>query len=177
MYLHIVSWEPEGCYNIQTDVPLRTRRGLSLHKVYGDSTLLALNWTSLNSDSALLALNWTSLNSDSALLVLNGTSLNSDSALLVLNGTSLNSDSALLALNWVNQQYRHRFHEVVAQRGHFVKTVTICTGVVDVSMCVCVRTLVGHVNHGGAPGFSRWTVETRNRRAPYTSLPCCSLSI
>ena len=29
-----------------------------LYKVYGDSTLLVLNGTSLNSDSALLALNW-----------------------------------------------------------------------------------------------------------------------
>ena len=54
------------------DVPLRTRRGLLLYKVY----------------------------SNSALLVLNGTSLNGDSTLLVLNGTSLNGDSTLLALNW-----------------------------------------------------------------------------
>ena len=81
---------------------LRAKRVLSLYKVYGDSALLALNWTSLNSDSALLVLNWTSLNSDSALLVLNWTSLNSDSALLVLNWTSLNSDSALLVLNWTS---------------------------------------------------------------------------
>ena len=39
------------------DVPLRTRRVVSLYKVYGDSTLLILNGTSSNSDSALLALN------------------------------------------------------------------------------------------------------------------------
>ena len=37
---------------------LRARRALSLYKVYGDSALLVLNGTSLNSDSALLALNW-----------------------------------------------------------------------------------------------------------------------
>ena len=39
-------------------VPLRTRRPLSLYKVYGNSALLVLNGTSLNSDSTLLALNW-----------------------------------------------------------------------------------------------------------------------
>ena len=32
------------------DFPLRTRRVLSLYKVYDDSTLLVLNGTSLNSD-------------------------------------------------------------------------------------------------------------------------------
>ena len=40
------------------DVPLRTRRALSLYKVFGDSALLVLNGTSLNSDSTLLILNW-----------------------------------------------------------------------------------------------------------------------
>ena len=40
------------------DVPLRIRRALLLYKVYGDSTLLVLNGTYLNTDSALLALNW-----------------------------------------------------------------------------------------------------------------------
>ena len=44
--------------SIFRDVPLRTRRALWLHKFYGDSALLVLNGTSLNSDSALLALNW-----------------------------------------------------------------------------------------------------------------------
>ena len=39
------------------DVPLRTRRALSLFKVYGDSALLVLNGTSFNSINALLALN------------------------------------------------------------------------------------------------------------------------
>ena len=43
--------------SIFKDVPLRTRRALSLYKVYVDSTLLVLNGTSLNSYSALLALN------------------------------------------------------------------------------------------------------------------------
>ena len=38
------------------DVPLRTRRALSLHKVYGNSALLVLNGTSLVCNSALLAL-------------------------------------------------------------------------------------------------------------------------
>ena len=46
--------------SIFIDVLLRTRRGLSLYNVYGDSTLAF--WfsvgTSLNSDSALLVLNW-----------------------------------------------------------------------------------------------------------------------
>ena len=40
------------------DVPLRTRRALSLYDVYGDSTLLVLNGILLNSISALLALHW-----------------------------------------------------------------------------------------------------------------------
>ena len=40
------------------DVSLRTRRALLLYKVFGDSTLLDLNGTSLNSISALLDLNW-----------------------------------------------------------------------------------------------------------------------
>ena len=38
------------------DVLLRTRRALSLYKVYGNSALLVLNGTSLNIDSALLVL-------------------------------------------------------------------------------------------------------------------------
>ena len=44
--------------SIFKDVLLRTKRALSLYKVYGDSALLVLNRTSLNSESALLALNW-----------------------------------------------------------------------------------------------------------------------
>ena len=43
---------------ISSDVPLRTRRVLSLYKVYDDSALLVLKWTSLNCNNALLALNW-----------------------------------------------------------------------------------------------------------------------
>ena len=35
------------------DVPMRTRRVLSLYKVYGNNTLLVLNWTSLNSLNAV----------------------------------------------------------------------------------------------------------------------------
>ena len=57
--------------SIFKDVPLRTRRALLLYKVYGDSTLLVPNGTSLNSNSTLLVLSGTSLNSDSALLALN----------------------------------------------------------------------------------------------------------
>ena len=38
------------------DVPLRTRRGLLLYNVYGDSALLVLNGMSLNSVNALLVL-------------------------------------------------------------------------------------------------------------------------
>ena len=38
------------------DIPLRTRRVLSLYKVYGDSALLVFNGTSLNCNNALLAL-------------------------------------------------------------------------------------------------------------------------
>ena len=37
------------------DVPLRTTRALSLYKVYGDSALLVLNRTPLNSFNALLS--------------------------------------------------------------------------------------------------------------------------
>ena len=40
------------------DVLLRTRRALLLYIVYGDSPLLALNGTSLNSVNALLAPSW-----------------------------------------------------------------------------------------------------------------------
>ena len=40
------------------DVLLRTRRVLSLYKVYGDRALLVFNGTSLNCNNALLALNW-----------------------------------------------------------------------------------------------------------------------
>ena len=40
-----------------TNVPLRTRRALLLYNVYGDSALLVLNETLLNSISALVALN------------------------------------------------------------------------------------------------------------------------
>ena len=43
------------------DVPLRTRRALSLYKVVGDSALLVLNGTSLSCNNALLALNWRDL--------------------------------------------------------------------------------------------------------------------
>ena len=39
------------------DILLRTRRALSLYKVYGNSALVGLNRTSLNSNNALLALN------------------------------------------------------------------------------------------------------------------------
>ena len=61
----------KGAINIQRCIPLRTNRTLLLYNVCGDSALLVLNGTSLNSDSALLVLNGTSLNSDSALLALN----------------------------------------------------------------------------------------------------------
>ena len=37
-------------------VPLRTRRGLLMYKVCGNSALLVLKWTSLNSDNALMVL-------------------------------------------------------------------------------------------------------------------------
>ena len=40
------------------DVPLRTRRGLSLYKVNSNSALLVLNGTSFICNSALLALSW-----------------------------------------------------------------------------------------------------------------------
>ena len=43
--------------SIFKDVSLRTRRMLSLNNVYGDSALLVLNGTYLNSESALMALN------------------------------------------------------------------------------------------------------------------------
>ena len=47
--LYIICWEPEGHYQyLNLDVLLRTRRVLSLYKVYGDSALLVLNRTSFN---------------------------------------------------------------------------------------------------------------------------------
>ena len=46
----------KGAISLFKDVPLRTRRALSLYKVYGDGAPLVLNETSLNSDSSLLAL-------------------------------------------------------------------------------------------------------------------------
>ena len=46
----------EGQKGANADIPLRSKRTLSLYKVYGDSALLVLNRTSLNSVNALLAL-------------------------------------------------------------------------------------------------------------------------
>ena len=75
--VQFVGWEPEGPYQHSKIFPLRTRRrALSVYKVYGDSALLVLNGTSMNSDGALLALSGTSMNSDSALLALRLTSCN-----------------------------------------------------------------------------------------------------
>ena len=42
---NIVNWEPEGHLSLFNYVPLRTRRVLSLYKVYGNSALLVLNGT------------------------------------------------------------------------------------------------------------------------------------
>ena len=58
--LYISSVESQkGANNIQrcSDQNQKSRRALSLYKVYSDSALLVLNGTSLNSDSALLAIN------------------------------------------------------------------------------------------------------------------------
>ena len=54
----IVNWEPEWRYQYSKLFLLRTIRELSLYKVCGDSALLVLNGTSVNSDSALVALSW-----------------------------------------------------------------------------------------------------------------------
>ena len=43
--------------SIFKDVPLRTRRALSLYNVYGDNALPVLSGVSLNRDSGLLDLN------------------------------------------------------------------------------------------------------------------------
>ena len=70
--IHVVSWEPEGCYHYQwcsiwepeghyhysKMFRLRTRRELSPYTLNSNSDLLVFNVTSLNIDSALLALNW-----------------------------------------------------------------------------------------------------------------------
>ena len=53
----IMSIESQKGVSIFKDVPFRTRKALSLYKVYGDSALLVLNRTSLNSASTLLTLN------------------------------------------------------------------------------------------------------------------------
>ena len=53
--LQFVSWEPEGCYHYSKMFQmLRTRRALSLYKVHGDSALVVLNGTSLNSEQIVL---------------------------------------------------------------------------------------------------------------------------
>ena len=46
----------KGFISLFNDVTLRTRRVLSLYKVYGDSALLVLNGTSVDIVNALLAL-------------------------------------------------------------------------------------------------------------------------
>ena len=46
-YWFVVSWDPEGRLVQFKDVPLKTRRALSLYKFYGNSALLVLNGTSL----------------------------------------------------------------------------------------------------------------------------------
>ena len=80
------------------DVLLRTRRALSLYKVYGDSALLVLNgmriYRQLRARKVLMykdvllrtrrALSLYKVYGGSAVLVLNGTSLNSVNALLAL---------------------------------------------------------------------------------------------
>ena len=105
---------------LREDVPLKTRRALSLYKVYGDSALLVLNETSLNIINTLLVLNRTSLNIINTLHVLNGTSLNIINTLLVLSGTSLNIINDLLALSrrytvavMTSYQCRHRVHHQI----------------------------------------------------------------
>ena len=52
----VSSVESQKGVNAVQDVPLRTRRALSLYKFYGDSALLVLNGASLNNVNALLAL-------------------------------------------------------------------------------------------------------------------------
>ena len=54
---YIVSWEPEGCYQYIKMFHWEPE-GRHWCTVYGDSILLVLIGTSLNSDSALLAINW-----------------------------------------------------------------------------------------------------------------------
>ena len=66
--MHTSSFESQKGINA---VPLRTRRALSQYKVYGNSTLLVLNETSLSSNNTLLVLNGTSLSSFNTLLTLN----------------------------------------------------------------------------------------------------------
>ena len=93
-------------------VPLRTRRALTLHTLYCDSTLLVLNGLSLISINTLLALKWRYIVSWEpegrycrTRRVLLPLTLYSNSTLLALNGTSLSCNNALLALNW---QYVHQ---------------------------------------------------------------------
>ena len=47
------SVESQKDVNAVDDVPLRTRRGLSMYKVYGDGALLVLKKTSLKSINTL----------------------------------------------------------------------------------------------------------------------------
>ena len=53
-----VSWNADFISHILIYHQLRTRRALSLYRVYGDSALLVLNGTSLSCNNALMALNW-----------------------------------------------------------------------------------------------------------------------
>ena len=54
--MHIVIWEPEGHYPYSMIFHWESERRYSLYKVYGDSALLVLKLTSLNSVNALLVL-------------------------------------------------------------------------------------------------------------------------
>ena len=54
--MHIVIWEPEGHYPYSIIFHCESERRYSLYKVYGDSALLVLKLTSLNSVNALLVL-------------------------------------------------------------------------------------------------------------------------
>ena len=110
------SIESRRALSIFKDVPLRTRKALSLYNINGDSALLVLNRTWLNSDNALLVFSWHLVShvalcrrmrtSNLTNIVSLGTrralalyKVYGSSALLVLNGTSLNSDNALLVLS------------------------------------------------------------------------------
>ena len=116
---------------IFNDVPLRSRRVLSLYKVYGDSALLVLNGTLMNSVNALLVLNGTLMNSVNALLVLNGTLMNSVNALLVLSQLHVSKHTS----HYLGSTMKQKGLQKWFRDNHVLKTALFETVISRSSLC------------------------------------------